>query len=369
MLKVAITITTDLSDAFLTPDVPVDLVIIGASQGHAPIPVNLTPSRIPKWQAGMRALKFDVPFPSKPVIKTIQIRPANRNITALTTSDIYPGPSGQGLILPVYADLLATGDTKLHVCFRSLRLPQPDGSAAVNTLQVEEEMGESMARHIWDGGLTTVSLVADLCLSPTSGEKRKPLPILSSILQQDAPLNIIELGCGVGILGVGIARALSLSPFGRKRGDHVLMTDLSDAEVRARANIARCVAQFGLSADGKPVGSGVDFEDLDWNDGKEGIFGAQVQAKPCHLVVLSDCTYNDLLPVLVQTLSALHRASAERGVNTKIMLATKPRHSAERSFFGLMQGEGWRIAEQAAVPLPVLWSEDQTVEVYMFSRD
>lgn len=367
MLKIAITITTDLSDAFLTPDVPMDLAIIGASQGHAPVPVNLTPSRIPRWQAGMRALKFDVPFPSKPVIKTIQIRPANRNLTALTTSDIFPGSSDQGLILPVYADLVSSGDTKLHVCFRSLRLPQPDGSSTVNTLQVEEEMGESMARHIWDGGLTTVSLVAHLCLSAGS-ENNQTLPILSGILKQDGPLNVIELGCGVGILGVGFARALALSPSARKRENNILMTDLSDAEVRARANIARCVGQFGLSSDGQPAGTGVDFEDLDWNDGKEGTFGAKVQAKPWDLVVLSDCTYNDLLPVLVQTLSALHRVSSDRGTNTKIMLATKPRHSAERSFFDLMQADGWSIAEQTVVPLPVLWSDDQTVEVYLFSK-
>ncbi|KAK4216852.1 putative methyltransferase-domain-containing protein [Rhypophila decipiens] len=369
VLKIAITITTDLSDAFLAPDVPVDLTIIGASQGHAPVPVNLTPSRIPKWQAGMRALKFDVPFPAKPVIKTIQIRPANRDIAALTTSDIYPGSSDQGLIFPVYADLLSSRDNKLHVCFRSLRLPQPDGTSTVNTLQVEEEMGESMARHIWDGGLTTVSLVANLCLSPDNSGKQKPLPLLSSILQQEGSLNILELGCGVGILGVGFARALALSPSAQKRGTHVLMTDLPDAQVRARANIERCVAQIGLSPSDKKTPVSLDFEDLDWNDGKEGIFGAKVQASTWDLVVLSDCTYNDLLPVLVQTLSALHHTCSERGADTKIMLATKPRHSAEREFFDLMRADGWKIAEQTAVRLPVLYSEDQTVEVYMFSKN
>ncbi|KAK3316482.1 putative methyltransferase-domain-containing protein [Apodospora peruviana] len=373
-LKIVLTITTDLSDDFLTPNEPIELAIIGAShvvgkdgaQGP-PTPVILTPARKPRWQAGIRALKFDVQLPPQPVvIQTIQIRPANRNITALTTSDIYPGPTEHGLVLPVYADIKSVDEDKLHICFRSLRLPQPDGSSTVNALQVEEEMGESMARHIWDGGLTTVSLIADLCLSPAT--EKKPLPGLRDILRQRVSLNIIELGCGVGILGVGIARALSLSTCVEKRSTHVLMTDLPDAEVRARANITRCLDQ-SASADDKDTSLEIDFDSLDWNEGKIGVFSHKVLARPWDLVVLSDCTYNDLLPALVQTLSAFHRISAERGIDTRVMVSTKPRHDNERAYFDLMDADGWRISEETVLPLPVLNSDAQTVEVYLFSKN
>ena len=368
VLSIAIAITTDLNDAFLAPHEPVELVIFGAGAGANPVPVNLTPERKPKWEAGMRALKLDIPFPRNSAVRTIQIRPANRNLTAFSTSSVYPGPSGDGLILPVYADVLSSQENDRHlICFRSLRLPKADDEAVVSTLKIEELMGESMAGHVWDGGLVTVSLVADLCHSPPTDEKKTPLPILSSILHQDRPLHVIELGCGVGILGVGFARALALSASAGKKGTHVLMTDLAEAEERARANIAICADQAGWTSDSAPFG--LDFEALDWNDGKVGVFGPEVLARPWDLVVLSDCTYNDLLPALVQTLSALHRLSAERGSDTKIMLATKPRHKAEREFFSLMKADGWGIAEKILVPLPVLYSEPEAVQVYLFSKN
>ena len=176
------------------------------------------------------------------------------------------------------------------------------------------------------------------------------------------------MGNGVGILGAGIARALALSPSACTKGSRVLMTDLSDAEVRTRANIAICADQAGWTSD-DPAPFGLDFEALDWNDGKAGVFGPEVLARPWDLVVLSDCTYNDLLPALTKTLTELHRISAERGSDTKIMLATKPRHKAEREFFNLMKADGWGIAEKTLIPLPVLYSEPEAVHVYVFSKN
>lgn len=319
----------------------------------------------------MRVLKVDVPLPPQPAIETVQVRPTSRQLTALITDDITTGTgTGEGLILPVFADL-APGPNN-HICFRSLRLP--GGTAA---LQVEEEMGESMARHVWDGGLTTACFVANMILgqtaeAPTNSSSigstttttAPSLPMLAHILQQDdGPLNIMELGCGVGILGLGVARILGVSSQKATTAEKstLLMTDLPDAEERTLANIARSADQTACS---------VMYENLDWQDGKDGIFGPEVMSRAWDLVILSDCTYNDLLPILVKTLSAIHAHSAQHSkpVNTKILLSTKPRHDDEREFFDLMSKDGWSVQEETKLPLPVLYDEAQTVEVYLFSK-
>ncbi|SPQ26773.1 d79e4e32-b6be-42ed-aa4d-ad9950a1dc32 [Thermothielavioides terrestris] len=361
-VKIVLTITTDLSDAFLSPRNPVPLAVIGAYTERGPggdgadrlIPVALTAAGSPPtWRAGMRVLKLDLPLPPLPrPLETLQIRPLSRQLAALATSDVLPGD--RGLIMPVYADIpREPGAVSPSVCFRSLRLSAGDGgggagagggaAAAVPPLQIEEDLGESIARHIWDSGVVMVSMLADLCLVGSPAGGGGPLPRFSSILLQQLhrPLNILELGCGVGVLGIGLARILSLSQqaeAGAKEPPHILMTDLPEAEGKARANIARQAGSFAVAP------ADLDFEPLDWQDGQNGQFGGKARSRGWDLVVLCDCTYNtDTLPPLVKTLSALHdhtarlgSAAAEAPAKTEVLVATKPRHSSERIFFDLI---------------------------------
>ncbi|KAK0616505.1 putative methyltransferase-domain-containing protein [Immersiella caudata] len=370
-LKISLTITTDLGDAYLFSQEPIELAVVGAYQNAEGrlVPVNLTQNASPRWRAGMRALKFDLQLPRNP-ISTIQIRPANRQLTALATSDVYPVGQSNGLVMGVYVDLPSSEGMPSQVCFRSLRLTgaSQDPAAAVNALQVEEDFGDSIARHIWDGGVVTLSLVADLCLASPVPVRHNPMPLLSNILcGQRRELNILELGCGVGIVGIGFLRILKASSYGVS--PKILMTDLSEAEERAQANISRCLADSQSSEGGR---ADVEFESLDWQDGKVGLFGEKVQSQPWDLLLVSECTYNtDTLLALVQTLSAIHAHSVQKtggSHTTKIFLATKPRHSSEREAFDMFAEEGWRVEEQTVVPLPVLNSNAQSVEMYLLSK-
>ena len=381
-LRIVLAITTDLGDAYLSPQEPVEISVIGAYQdGQNPVrPLNLTQNASPRWRAGMRVLKFAVPLPPQP-IRTIQIRPSSRQLTALGTSDIYPaaaataGGRQAGLIMGVYADISGEGgQDPSYVCFRSLRLVGSDASAPVNALQVEEDFGDSIARHVWDGGVVSLSLIANLCLSGSAlsgGSGKPPLSKLSGILrhQRNRPLNILELGCGVGIVGIGLSRILRAAA--AADDSYVLMTDLPEAEERAQANIQRYIDDAASSGEGDSIPR-VDFESLDWQMGKDGTFGDKVQSQPWDLVVVSECTYNtDTLLALVRTLSALHAHSAQRSnslFDTKIFLATKPRHSSEREAFNMMAEEGWHILERDVLPLPVLGGDAQSVEMYLLSR-
>lgn len=371
-IKLVLTITTDLGDSFLSPREPLELSVIGAytecrdGQDQL-VPIQLAQGCTLIWRAGMRVLKFDVPMSPQPVT-TIQIRPSNRELVAFSITDI--SVTKHGLVIAAYADISRPRDASAtSVCFRSLRLPGNHGPAS-QMLQVEEDIGESIARHIWDAGITAVSLIADICSENTPGSSGLTLPLLCNILQAQhhRPLNILELGCGVGILSIGMARILSA---GQSRAAmNILMTDLPEAEERVRANIARQAESL------RDESTTLDFEPLDWEDGKRGVFGEKAKSHTWDLVVLSDCTYNvDMLQPLVKTLSALYSHSigsdsqAREPVKTDVLLATKPRHSSERVLFDLMCADGWAVRERTVRTLPVLDGEPQSVEVYLFGKD
>ena len=422
-------ITTDLSAAYLSPPTPVELVVLGLSSLSAPPRVlDLTPARTPRWYAGLRVLKFEVSSPLQKEKWTLQIRPKERALVALSASDVCPaakdGSVQDGLILPVYVDLPAWDgnmqagmNQATHVCFRSLRLvgnvvlaPSPHEAAlslppqaGYNPLQIEEELGESMARHIWDAGLITACLAAQLRLGSGSEKDmtslsastfRTAMPKLARLLASGAELagslNMIELGCGVGIAGIGIAQMLrnsdGMGPSAPAwAGDvaaapYVLLTDLPHAEECARQNMARCTGTHlrGRSDRSTEQLARLDYENLDWEEGQDGRFGPLVRARAWDLVLITDCTYNDSMPSLVRTASALHAHSADRilgekgeregGGATKVLLATKRRHEAEERLFELMEAERWAIEEETVVPLPVLGGRVEAIEAYLFSR-
>ncbi|GAB1316086.1 Putative methyltransferase-domain-containing protein [Madurella fahalii] len=371
-IKVVLTITTDLGDSFLSPREPLELSVIGAYTERRDgndqlIPIELAQGCALRWRAGMRVLKFDVPLPPQPVA-TIQIRPSNGALAALSTTDI--SRSKHGLVIAAYANISRPSDAATApVSFRSLRLPVSQDTAA-QVMQVEEDIGESIARHIWDAGITAVSLIADICLDNRPEGLETTLPLLRNILRPEhhRPLNILELGCGVGILSIGMARILSTGQDGTTV--NILMTDLPEAEERARANIARQAE--GLRA----AATTLDFEPLNWEDGKHGVFGKKAKSYAWDLIVLSDCTYNvDMLQPLIRTLSALYSHSFGHGscagvpVKTDVFLATKQRHSSEKVLFDLMSSDGWVVREQTVLRLPVLNGEGQSVELYLFGKE
>ncbi|KAK4186363.1 putative methyltransferase-domain-containing protein [Podospora australis] len=381
VLKISLAITTDLGDAYLSPTTPIELLVIGAytttDKDGKPqlVPINLTAplarsNNSPKWKPGLRALKFEVPIPVTPSpITTVQIRPVSREITALGTTDIFPiqkNGKGRGLIMPAFCDISPESQSsgQQSVCFRSLRLPGDNGQA----IQVEEDMGDSIARHIWDSGIATVSLLADLCLSPHPTQDVMTGLRELLLLQKRQGLNILEIGCGIGMLGIGMARVMGHPSFPGTTSaapqHKILMTDLPEAEERARGNIARQADHLEGGGEDR-----LDFEALDWEDGKDGNFGKRVAKEKWDLVVVSDCTYNtDTLLPLVKTLSAVHKHSAAGGKSPKLFLSTKQRHSSEREFYDLMAKEGWVIAEQAVLPLPHVTGEGKPIEVYLFER-
>ncbi|KAI6382850.1 hypothetical protein MCOR25_000367 [Pyricularia grisea] len=416
-VELVLTVTTDLGDSFLCPNNPLDLEVFisenssrrnwdGHSENDEPdrshqfrkVPMP----RPPRWTAGSRVLKTDFLLPAFNSVEalgeaTLCVRPANRSLSSDATADLL---KTHGLVMPIYVELRSSGPAET-VALRRLRFSAPGSDQLVAmrrpvAVEVEEELGESIARHIWDAGVCMTAIISSICSTiPLDGEMNN-LPKLRDILTASDELAVVEIGCGVGILGIGLATAL----LHRQRCDSgrgaqtspprpvsILMTDLPEARDRAVANISRYdrmnshgppqrdSGQDGSEEDRtvEALPIPVDYEDLDWEDGRKGKFGAKVNARPWDLVMLSDCTYNvDMLPALVETLTALHRSitatSSFSVAGPKVLLATKPRHESEKALFELMHDAGWRISDQTVLPLPVMGSEAETIEAYLFTR-
>ncbi|KAL7619820.1 hypothetical protein AAE478_010365 [Parahypoxylon ruwenzoriense] len=378
-ISLLLTITTDLGDSFLHPDEPIDLII--AAEAAAGGSLLLETGRPPRWSAGMRVL--DVKAPVKPHLKSgdvtcsIKIHPAavqSLPLGRMRTSDVLPwsvtpsdSPARKGLIMPATVEMV--NGVCSPVCIRTLRLslgPRPGDEL---DLDFEEDIGESIARHVWDAGVVTASFLADACRSAEAGI-RDVLPLGKE------SVGVLELGSGVGILGISFAGIL-----GRAAGEAmVLLTDVPEAEERARANVAR--AETALSRAQIYSGGGsvptIRYENLDWERGRRGQLGPLASARAWDLVVLSDCTYNvDSLPALVGTLSALHAANLRHpGVGgavakSSVLLATKPRHSSETALFGLLEASGWRYRVLKSIPLPKLGEEEgggEVVDIYVLEK-
>ncbi|KAH7311590.1 putative methyltransferase-domain-containing protein [Stachybotrys elegans] len=361
-VELAFTITTDLGDSFLYPEEPLSLSISIHTSSAAGNLQWRYPSQL-SWQSGMRIAKPKVGIP-RPV--QMALKAGHRVELTIGAEGDYQAAGVQGimraadcgLVMPVWTCLHQDGDGDVDVSTRRISLGR-EGPLDGAYLEVEEEIGESIARHIWDAGVVAFCAVTTLFFPQTHASPPVlQMPRLRETLTTNEPLNVIEIGCGVGILGIGFA-SVCAAPC------TILLTDLEEAESRTRSNIARWQQQQR-----SPTAAQLTYENLDWEDGREGRFGPQVCSRRWDVVMISDCTYNvDMLPALVETLSALHVSNMSHSKHpSRVFLATKPRHESERALFQLMDQHGWGTVEHQVLPLPVLGAEAESVELYLFEK-
>lgn len=417
-LKLVLTITTDLGDSFLRPEKPVPISVYAhTSESKDPAQpgdkVKIDDGTA-LWKPGLRVLKLDMPVTGVALRKIQGMRDDEKGAPKIriVASRKLLGPppiaeipfDAEGRILGLSAAFPWPGREPCYTATREFMAPRPEDPSPPG-LQIDEEIGESIDRHVWDAGLVTAGLVVDMCRRPGEEPSRwRETPLLRDALRSASPrnpLHVIELGCGVGILGVGLATALrgrgpAGPPGGQVRPESgpgrpaadsggadspegepsaglrigsVLLTDLPDAEEMTRKNIHDPYSRGRGAAAHESLP--LDFESLDWEDGKDGVLGPRAGGTAWDIIIVSDCTYNvDMLPALVRTLSALHRSAIRLAGKTgpKVMLATKPRHPSEKALFDLMGADGWAILERASRALPVLGMGDEAVEIYLFGK-
>lgn len=375
-VELLFTITTDLGDAFLYHDTPIDIYITAHIYESAkPKTLKLTKKGEIVWVPEMRVAKPKIVVPRD--LRAALVAGTKIELCISAGQDISAdGAHGilsmseesepQGQIMPLWT-ALSNSCENLDVSIRKICLD--DDSKGKYTVELEEEIGESIARHIWDAGVLAMCSIAGAYLCPSlQCSQGKLLTAMKNLLSSKKSANILELGCGVGILGLGLATTFSEL---RKAGLEqctIMMTDLDEAEARTRSNMQR------LGDDPAATGLSVRYESLDWEEGRKGGFGPEVEQRSWDLIIISDCTYNvDMLPALVETLSAIHSSNvskaSERKFTTKVFLALKPRHSSESAFFDLMEAENWTTEQSQVLGLGMLDMPAESVEMYLFSKD
>lgn len=372
------TITTDLGDSFLSPPNAIDPSItafVKTSSGVSPHPATIRTKS--SWQAGCRIAKPICTFP-KPVQGVLASGQSidvcigvNPDLAANGVSSILSASTSphSGQIMPAWVELTTTDQPadSIDVLTRKIHLGR--ASNANFFVQIEEEIGESIARHIWDAGVVSLCAVAGAIGSaPFACVQQSCIHDILQTLRQNIHTNILELGCGVGVLGIGVIAAAHAYGLNAQT---LVMTDLEEARSRAESNIAKFKQQYPRFDESE---SEMFYENLDWEDGRRGSFGSHVSSRCWDIIIISDCTYNvDMLPALVETLSSIHacnktKRTQDDTTSTKVFLATKPRHDSERILFTLMRDAGWAKSQESILPLPVLGSNDQSVEMYMFEK-
>ncbi|KAI0186808.1 hypothetical protein F4808DRAFT_152966 [Astrocystis sublimbata] len=387
-ISLLLTITTDLGDSFMCPGEPIDLIVDAVNPADTISVLSRGKPAKYKWKAGMRILDAKVKFQPGLDVKSLScslaIYPARQRsrgtstpLGALHVGDVLPWRGGKDDILATGAIMPATVQIRkgeiMPWAWRTLALGRghlnhDHEGDTVLCLRFMEDVGESIARHIWDAGLLMSAYLVDACSSLETIRELFPV--------NNETYNVLELGSGVGILGITIASILPMAAAAQGqvlKHTVVQLTDLEDARHCAEMNLA---SNKTLSVyDSKPVD--MAYEDLDWDEGCEGRFAPSILETSWDMVVLSDCTYNvDSLPSLVGTLSALHAVKGkDHGlvntdlVRSSVLLATKPRHSSEEALFGLLKDHHWTFQVVKEITLPKIGEDDDVVLIYRLGKE
>ena len=214
------------------------------------------------------------------------------------------------------------------------------------SLRISEEIGESIARHVWDAGVVLAALIRDIVQLPLAQNGSSGF---AKRLQTPSGPKVIELGSGCGIAGLQIAHVCPKA--------QVILTDLPEAMEVLQQNIS--IATLALE-------SQVYKAVLDWDEN----LPAHVAEQVVDLVIVSDCTYNaDSIPALVRTLATLVVKSPE----AMVVVAMKVRHTSEAIFHELMAKSGLRESSHWEIETPSAmdanFSQDtEKVDIYAYER-
>ena len=310
-VRTLITITTDLGDDFLAAELLVyaHLIRDGDEAMKEKRSVLATTSSI--WKPGLRAIWlvilrlpiFALKDPVRMLISTnseyvrhLQVQePALNHLPKIFHAWSEPFDLTDKGVMKWVERRLATSETV--------------------TLRIYEEMGESIARHVWDAGIVLVAFIYDILLLPSSYDAGHPF---AARLQMLSGPRVIELGSGCGIVGLQLVQACCKA--------QVLLTDLPEAMEVLERNIS--IANF---APGSQVSKAV----LNWDENVPEAIAVQT----FDLVLVSDCTYNsDSIPALVRTLASL----TERSPEALVVVSMKVRHASEAIFHELVLEAGLR---------------------------
>lgn len=272
------------------------------------------------WNPGDREIKVDLPLPS--------------NFTSGFLK-LWPLPLSELSLWPLPTDFIGEfkGDLTTHIVgleSRQLTTGSVTGSDTVvrtfcvpgdvkpGHVELTEQAGETIIRHIWDAGLILSALIANHSIPSFPALQDLTDSVFSSFAGK-RDVKILEVGCGVGILGIITAICFPQC--------QVVMTDLMDAESFVNRNINQNLLEY------KHLKDNASFRLLDW---EERPFPSWTETEKFELVVMADVTYNtSTFSALTDTLEHLLQTGSK---GAKVLCCGKRRHDEEEVFWtGIVQ--------------------------------
>ena len=190
-------------------------------------------------------------------------------------------------------------------------------------LTIAEQAGETIVRHVWDAGIL---LSSTLCCSSLSILPNNLVQLVSQTIATRTK-NVLELGTGVGIVGVSIAAQFPHI--------NVVATDLPEAQSLVEEN-----TRINISAHSH-LKRNISFRPLDW---EHRPFPPWTGNEKFDLIAMADVTYNTAtFMALADTLEHLLRTGS-RGA--RIVCCSKRRHDEEEAFWRIILNRGFAIHER-----------------------
>lgn len=335
-LKAVITVTTDLGETFFPDSLELIAVLRESSEDG-----DVFLRRRLQWPAGSRSIPVSFNL-SRNDIEW----PACLHISAKSTSTTsLPSLAASGFLPPI-VDIWSGSLNPVKGDFESgQRVERRFISLAERTISLLEDAGDSIARHLWDGSQALAQYIDQIISLQTPSS----LPLLEYVLVSATyrKLNVLELGCGCGTVGLTLAQMIP--------DCDVVLTDLPEVTELVVANLDRL---------NPAINSKVNFQALDW----QRPVPDKLQSRPNDLIIVSECTYNsDTLQALVNTLTSL----LVRSPKAVIVVSTKTRHSSEAVFFDMMRSAGFVQDSTTRVKLPGIpgdgyadWAADVGIHVF-----
>ncbi|KAI5779465.1 putative methyltransferase-domain-containing protein [Geopyxis carbonaria] len=308
-ISALITITSDLGESYMFKDCVITAAVFTSEKS----PIS---SRRFQWTAGMRSLHIEIAIESF-AFKSILLGVYPENGAANNISN-QPNFS----ILSAWSSEISC-QGQINLIERRLDI------GTSRPLSIWEDGGNSIARHVWDGGLVLASLIAQA----VSGKTELCLPSFIHHLTGNHRLNVLEIGSGCGVVGLTLAQL--------RANCHIILTDLPLAEDIIRRNMRHMLSC-----------KNVEFGVLDWDQEVP----AEISSQKFDILLVADCMYNvDSAPALVNTITSVMATSPD----ALLVVAHKKRHDSESLFFDLMST--FSILDKASI---AVGDADEEVDLY-----
>jgi SAM-dependent methyltransferase len=196
---------------------------------------------------------------------------------------------------------------------------------AINVVpfRIAEQSGETIIRHVWDAGIILSAAVTCAPISILPDELQKFIEA-SGISRAT---RILEVGTGVGILGISLAARFPQA--------NVVVTDLEDAGLFVLHNIDNNIYNF------PHLRQNISFRILDW---EARPFPEWMVSDKFDLIVMADVTYNTSM--FLALADALEHLSKHGAKGAKVVCCGKRRHDDEEEFWRIICERGFVIDQR-----------------------